>query len=490
MPEAAHRWGTFAILGAGMALRIVLTIVLPPRCANDDHYPPIKIIANERRLPRAEECWECCQPPLYYAVAAAAYGTSEQIAAKFGALPAGQESAARKTVQFISTAAGCATLVVCLLILRQSGTCSQFGEALPLGCVAVLPQHIYMSAMATNDALTYLLASLAILLAIRARGAGWPARGCLFTGAMAGATVLCKGYGLVTAFAILGVGSASILWGPAIASLQTVGVGPRRRARQTNLGRVGLLWGACAAVGVWPTVRNLALYRTVHLDNFRLFQTPMTTQPPGSTAGTDYFSFRLFALLRHPWLHLSHVNSFWTEIYARYWFDYEGLPVTLRLSPEWLRHTKSLQLARGIQRTPEEWIRILQWDGDDVPASLRVTAVISYLAGLPITGLILYGAVLALRRRGGDFVGSLLLVHLAGCLFVPLFQVLRAPHFSAMKSAFTLSAISSVPVMAAWAIRRFGPRLAKASDATLGVALLSLVACQFVFIAWIHAHAR
>ena len=55
----------------------------------------------------------------------------------------------------------------------------------------------------------------------------------------------------------------------------------------------------------------------------------MRYQPPGSLSKVSFTSLRYVELLRHPWLHMAHADSFWTELYGRMWFDYEGLKTTL-----------------------------------------------------------------------------------------------------------------------------------------------------------------
>jgi hypothetical protein len=66
---------------------------------------------------------------------------------------------------------------------------------------------------------------------------------------------------------------------------------------------------------------------------------------------------------------------------------------------------------------------------------------------LPLTAIVLAGfaAAVVQSRRFGP---ALLVFHFCGCLCVPLVQTLRLPIFAAMKSAYALSAISSVPVFA------------------------------------------
>ena len=183
-----------------------------------------------------------------------------------------------------------------------------------------------MSAMATNDALAYLLAALAVWAALRAHESGWrPARVCI-AGGLAGAAVLAKAYGLVTAFCV-------------VATCAAFSVYALRGTPWVARFRPALLAALCAvAVGVWPTVFNLMNYGKLHVDNFELLPTALRNQPPGAVERIDFVSFRLPSLLRHPWSHVSHLDSFWTALYARLWFDSAGTQNTLLLSSEWQEH--------------------------------------------------------------------------------------------------------------------------------------------------------
>src|SRR5262245_46287022 len=291
-------WLPQAVLLCGMLLRVLAWAATPFQLANDNHFAPVEIIVEQRRLPRAEECWSCYQPPLYYTLAAGTFVATKQVAGWFVEGEERRYVAGRKAVQVISTAAGCATLVVCWLVLRRVPDIDPVEQAVALGFVAFLPRHIHMSAMATNDALAYLVAALAVWAAIRAYESGWrPSRVCT-AGALGGAAVLAKAYGLVTA------GSVVL----AIAAFSAIA---RRGMRLVERFRPAALAVLCAVlVGVWPTVINLVNYGRLHVDNFELLPTGLRNQPPGAIEKIDFVSFRLPSLLQHPWSHVSHLDSF------------------------------------------------------------------------------------------------------------------------------------------------------------------------------------
>lgn len=478
------RWVTHAILGAGVALRLALAIATPPERAYDNHFEPVDIILEKGWIPSASDCWECFQPPLYYLVSAGAFGLTEQVGLLTGASSESAAAAGRKAIQFVSVLAGAATLYVCLLILRQQCKPAPWREALALAFIAFLPRHIYMSAMVTNDALTYLLASLAVYATLRAHRRDWDVRSCLLTGALAGATILCKGYGLMSAGAIL----ACVIF---FALRATRGIAAA--AGRPGLKPAVLILSATLAIGIWPTVRNVRTYERLHIDNYAFFSSPMHTQPPGSVAATEFLSFRFGALLRRPWLHISHADSFWTELYGRLWFDYEGFSTSLAAYPPWQKHAEELRVRwetnrAGQKQWPQQrWNSLLDYGDEHVPPMLRPVAVASYIAGLPLTICVLAGLVVSLRRFGREFATTLLLTSFLLAAIVPVFQTLRLPHFAAMKAAFLLCGLSSVPTFVCAFLASLRPAMVRfivpllwLGLAAVGLADAAYVAVRFI----------
>jgi 4-amino-4-deoxy-L-arabinose transferase-like glycosyltransferase len=191
-------WSLIVIVGLGFLLRIALVVVSPPNLANDNHLDPIGIIVREGRIARPDECAQCYQPPLYYLICSGVYVIAERIQIERGANSSVAMITGFKAVQTVSAMAGTLTLLVCAFILRSTLKVTSHVEWLSLGVIALLPRHLYMSAMITNDALTYLAATLAIYFFLRTRTVGYSWSGCLLTGLTSGTAILSKGYGLVT----------------------------------------------------------------------------------------------------------------------------------------------------------------------------------------------------------------------------------------------------------------------------------------------------
>ncbi len=464
------------MLVVGVLLRILLWIVTPYDLAYDDHLDVVLRIEAGGTLPRPDECWQCYQPPLFYLVGAGVHRAATVFSGVVGVSPGTIPRVAGKAVQLLPLLAGCLTLFVCRSILRRLRPDRSGIEALGLAVIAVLPQHVYMSAMMTNDALTYLVASMAIHEALAFRSEGFPASRAARTGAWCGAAVLSKAYGLVTA----GIVIVSCL------------VAAMRRGRgERRLRSAALVAGVALAVGVWPAARNVALYGRPHVDNFQLFRSGMHQEPPGSVRAIDFLSFRLAALLRFPWVHVSHLDSFWTEMYARFWFEYEGVTFSLERAPEWKAHRDAILAARG-GWTRQAWNEILDWRDGDVPPGFRLAAVSAYLAGLPLTALILLGAsVVVWRALVGHsptrFGEALLSAAFFGNLLVPLVQTLRLPFFAAMKAAFALAGIGSVPFLIVTSIDWTPDRWRRAVSAFAWLAVLIVGLADLRFIAALHA---
>jgi len=465
-------WLTWVVLGVGVVLRVALTIVTPPERAYDDHYEPVVHILEQHELPSAADCWECYQPPAYYVVSAGFCSISEPLAAALGVAPTEIERIGRHTLQTVSLVAGCVTLWFCLLIFRRVLPDARH-EALALALVAFLPRHIYMSAMATNDAFTYLVASAAIWAALRAHASHWQTKWCIAAGALAGLAVLSKGYGWVTVVALL----LGVWWHTWTRS--AVGVA---RSKPTISRPLAMILCSALAVAVWPAARNVWIYGRPLVDNFDLHDSPMRFQPPGAVRKTEFFSLRLPALWAHPWVHTSQLRSFPTELYARTWFDYEGFKTTLGLYPPWVARWDAAAAAEPVWNEAR-WQQVLSPSAAEEPGDFRVVARIAYIAGIPLTIVVVTGLLLALRRARREFGCALLALHAVFAVAVPLAQTLRLPHFAAMKAAFMLAAISSGPIFVGLvlaAARR--PWSRRMLVAVLGMACVGLALADALYV--------
>jgi hypothetical protein len=135
-------------------------------------------------------------------------------------------------------------------------------------------------------------------------------------------------------------------------------------------------------------------------------------QAPGSISRISLFDFRFLELMQDVFMSSTTIDSFWTELAARFWFDYER-----RFFP-----INSYSLGVG---------RII------------------YLAGIPLTLYVLYFKIVGLTMRPHDFKRLTLFLFSSAFLAVPILQTLRFPYYSSMKAVFVLPGFPAILCLAA-----------------------------------------
>ena len=202
MGRRAERTILVSILALFTALGVIYSVVVPPFEASDEkwHYPMVKYVADNRALPvqvpGVETPWrqEGSQPPLYYALAAAAtfwIDTSDMGTVRHlnphvdpGATPDGNVNLAvhhpaRESfpwhgtvlavhlVRLLSVLMGTAAVYLTYLIVREVVPDE---PALALGAAAVhafTPMIVFISGSVNNDNLVVPLSNLALLMLLR-----------------------------------------------------------------------------------------------------------------------------------------------------------------------------------------------------------------------------------------------------------------------------------------------------------------------------------
>jgi Dolichyl-phosphate-mannose-protein mannosyltransferase len=142
---------------AGAALRIMLWLANPSWNAFDDHFEPITMIMNTGTLPRLTGCWQCYHPPFFY--------LSSAVAGQVMLLSGLPKDFLHKALQSLCCIFGIMNLGVIYLIVRNAPL-SNAARAVAFAIACFLPQHIYISAMHSNDTLSYLLTSLCLYLCL------------------------------------------------------------------------------------------------------------------------------------------------------------------------------------------------------------------------------------------------------------------------------------------------------------------------------------
>src|SRR5271157_1100295 len=136
-------------------LRVLLWWVNPPGNAFDNHFEPILLIMKFGAIPAKNACWQCYHPPVFYWVSAMIGNIAVNMWVKLLDI--------LKLLQFISCLYGILTVGMIYLILSKLPL-SDFSRLIAFGTVCFLPRHIYMSAMNSNDTISYLFVALSIYL--------------------------------------------------------------------------------------------------------------------------------------------------------------------------------------------------------------------------------------------------------------------------------------------------------------------------------------
>lgn len=368
------------VLTVGAAMRLGLAGVNPPNNSYDDHLEPIALYAAEAERPDPAECWQCYQPPVYYALSA---GVLEVARATTG-----NPRMAWEAVQAISALASIGTLILCLLLLRMYLPEDRLAQLGGLIFVVVLPRALYTAASLGADALLVFFVTAAVYLYVQVHRGD---RSAFTLSALAVSVVLAawtKQSGLVALVLVALAGQR--LWRERKPS----------SGRWWVLGGVALVFTLALADEAWRFHQTgIPLASNQHFE----YRARLESQPPGRISASTFTSFLPLRLFEHPTLHPSTVDSFWTQLFARSWFDYEPrfLPVTATMG--WLGRVLYAAGSMGI--------------------------------------LIAVVGVIRIIREGPDSTRNLLVV-LVGFLGAALLQTVRFPHFSSMKALFVLPGIS------------------------------------------------
>lgn len=385
------------ILVVGASMRLTLAGVNPPNNSYDDHLTPVAIYAEQGTRPPPDACWQCYHPPVYHAISAGV------LTAVHGATD--DPRIAWEAVQLTTSAlASVGTLIFVLLILRVY--LPRDGLALIGGLVslAVLPRDLYTAASMGNDALLAFFITGAVYFFARLHQRR---DDTLALGGLAAFAVLAawtKQSGLV------------VLPLVALAGWQIWRSGQGRRRAIWIAGGVGLVCLMALADEAWRYYETgIALASNQHFE----YRAAQQGQPPGRITLSTFASFLPFRLFAHPTLDASTVGSFWTQIFARTWFDYE--PRFLPGNP-----TATL-LARSL-----------------------------YGVGFIATGIVAMGVIRILKD--GPVSARRLLVVPLGFLAAAIVQTLRFPHFSSMKALFVLPAAGVFSLAFAYGVRELRTR--------------------------------
>lgn len=395
-------------------MRLLLFAWSPAINAFDDHKEAVALWAGLSR-PAVDACWQCYQPPAYYVVSAAVLRAAAAVS--------GDNETAWRAVQLLSVLFSLGMLALGWRILELAGPRAAGPRLCAFAVLVFLPRDVYGAVFLSNDAMLAFAVTLAVWIhleaAARGGGLGWLAALLLATTLAA----WTKQHGLIT-----------LLLPPALLLALRRGDRPPDTRRGIALLALGLL------VAAGDEIYRTAVTGHLLVSNQHYFDWP-SVQRPGSVAATSFFDLRLSSLFRYPWHSDATVDSFWTQVFGRLWFDFD---------PKFLI---------------------------DTPAT-RTLAAARYALGLPLSLAFLLGLGLALRRwRGAPERLALVALQLA-FLAVPVVQTLRLPYWSSMKATFFLPAAPIAAVLLSLAFERMW------RARPLRLAILACCAALAVLAAW------
>lgn len=389
----------------------------PPNNAYDDHMSAIGRYASQGERPAPDACWQCYQPPAYYLLASGVLRAAAAVR--------DDNVAAWRAVQLLSVLFSCGVLALAWRSLALAGSEQPWARLCALSVLVFLPREVYASVFISNDALLGLAVAACVWLHLELRARGGPeAKGWL--AALLAAVVLAawtKQHGLI-----------------AVALPAAFFVGRRRPTRPWPWAilAAGLVLAALQPVEAW--------WRSGHwlVSNQHYFDWP-SVQRPGSVEAASFLDLRWLALLREPTLGPATIDSFWTQLFAKLWFDYD---------PKFLVDTA------GSRRLAAAW----------------------YGAGLLTSGVWAVGVVVALRRWRSWPLAALGALQ-AAFVLVPLLQTLRYPYFSSMKATFFLPALPVSALLLSFGFERLGSHPAsRGACVALCVTLAGLFAWECVLV--------
>jgi hypothetical protein len=310
-----HLWMLLIFLSSGIG-RAWLSIVNP--VANDDHLEVARLISeNNGRPPASAQCMQCAHPKLYHhAVAALSAWTDDRRYQRIAG-------------NLLNFAAGTILLLLLATFLRSTRTPSPV-QLLAVGFASFNAGVVGIFSQATNDGFCILFSSLAIFFMDR----------------------LLRHYRLwpvvpVTVFLVLAALSKASGWAIFAASLAVLVVtlisAPAEMRRGYAAATLLLAAGFLLIVTqVHPYRENLQQAGTPFVTD--AFDAPLlkleVRRPPYSWMVQDLLTFRIFALLRTPYMDFQieprHRTSLWTQVYGRALFLRFDQPLAPNLDPRLL----------------------------------------------------------------------------------------------------------------------------------------------------------
>jgi hypothetical protein len=408
---------------SAIILRVLLCWSNPADNYFDNHFEPILLIMKYGIIPTKDACWECFHPPVFYWISAMIGNLAVAMGIKFPQM--------LKLLQFVCCFYGILTVGIVYLILRKLPL-SDFSRFIAFSTVCFLPRLIYMSAMNSNDTISYLFVALSIYLLLIAIERKLSPVILLVLSIVISITLFTK----YTSYVVLPV----ILVVFALLFYKRL-IAPRKKILVTF---ILVLLIPMTLLGTY-FISNTVNYGSPLPWNLKIMD-PRLTQPRDADQ-MDFVSFKPWESIKTPIIVPGKMHSFWTLLYSGMWFDY-NVPkflYFLELDKDWWLHYWAW--FRGEQSFP----------GDNPSMSDLTKAMGSGLIALGLFPLLLLICGLYNYFRGNwkswiqaneiDVVKmSIFPTLLFSSAAVIIALTLRLPVFSTVKASYFLNALPAFAV--------------------------------------------
>jgi 4-amino-4-deoxy-L-arabinose transferase-like glycosyltransferase len=432
----------------GSALRLALYAANPVENSYDDHFTPIFLWAQSGEAPPSDACWECAQPPAFYWISSTALRMLLAVGTPTELFP--------KLLQFLPCLYGILTLPLILLILWRLRL-SSFATCLSFGVICFLPRHIYLSSMHSNDTFSYFCVALTIWLALEAGQRKLSPIWLLGLGLSLSVTLFAK----LTTLCVL----------PALLTYSFLVVRGSDIDR-TRLVLYGLLVFLLPSL-LWSgfLINNKVRYGSFIVDIQDQLNLELPQRP--GEGNVSFLSFRPDSAIQTPIVSPTYVHSFWTQVYARTWFDAEPRFLCLTAGGrQWCNavygYLEDVEQDAwpGLERAPARQIQL----GRALVALGLVPLLLSLLG--------IYRVFAAMRRQGGwmppaalAMLGVLFLCNAAGIVNYALYH----PFYSSMKATYLLNSLPTGAALMALGLSALDGRRRLQWGVALPIGLLLLL---------------
>jgi tetratricopeptide (TPR) repeat protein len=368
--------------------------MLPFHCGYDfkDHIAYIKYVQDHGALPLPNEGFEMFQPPLYYAVSAAALSICRLAVA---------DDAAVTVLRAMTMIFGIANFSLVFLSVRLLFPGRLVAQIVGLLAAAFLPMQLYLSHYVTNETLAATLVTATIYLCLRMlKYENAPALQYLWLGAFAGLAMLAK--------------ATSLLLIPPLFCALMIKLLQERAPIVGWFRAFGAIIAAILVICGWHYARIWHHFGTPIVGNWDPALGFPWWQDPGFHVARDYFRFG--AAFISPLF--SGFDGFADGIYSTLWGD-----------------SLCGGLSDLISRTP--------WNYNLVVGGYLLAVVPTFVAVLG-AGVAIYRFV---RAPSSEWV--LLLGLAAAIVFGVIFMTLRVPSYAQVKAFYGLAALTPLCAFAA-----------------------------------------